>query len=140
MRTPPTRPRHSAAFHCKRCRHGRRPTIRPAAIDPLTGPRVVTLGQIPVVVARSATALRARPQTVRDQRVARHLQSQAGQRRLAGQVPRPGPLPAVSVGGRGREDSVPEVSGPGGGLGAAAVPEAINIAGRARRWDRPAGA
>ena len=36
---------------------------RPAAVDPLTAPRVVTLGQIPVVVARSATALRARPQT-----------------------------------------------------------------------------
>ena len=38
-------------------------TIRPAAVDPLTAPRVVTLGQIPAVVARSATALRARPQT-----------------------------------------------------------------------------
>ena len=36
---------------------------RPAAVDPLTAPRVVTLGQIPVVVVRSATALRARPQT-----------------------------------------------------------------------------
>ena len=38
-------------------------TVRPAAIDLLTAPRVVTLGQIPVVVVRSATALRARPQT-----------------------------------------------------------------------------
>ena len=38
-------------------------TIRPAAVDPLTAPRVVTLGQIPAVVVRSATALRARPQT-----------------------------------------------------------------------------
>ena len=38
-------------------------TIRPADDDPLTAPRVVTLGQIPAVVVRSATALRARPQT-----------------------------------------------------------------------------
>ena len=38
-------------------------TIRPAAVDSLTAPRVVTLGQIPAVVVRSATALRARPQT-----------------------------------------------------------------------------
>ena len=36
-------------------------TIRPAAVDPLTAPRVATFGQIPVVVVRSATALRARP-------------------------------------------------------------------------------
>ena len=34
MRTPSTRPRHSAAFHCKRCRHGRRPTIRPSRHRP----------------------------------------------------------------------------------------------------------
>ena len=38
-------------------------TIRPAAVDPLTAPRVATFGQIPAVVVRSATALRARPQT-----------------------------------------------------------------------------
>ena len=33
-------------------------TIRPAAVDPLTAPRVATFGQIPAVVVRSATALR----------------------------------------------------------------------------------
>ena len=38
-------------------------TIRSAAVDPLTAPRVATFGQIPAVVVRSATALRARPQT-----------------------------------------------------------------------------
>ena len=37
-------------------------TSRPAAVDPLTAPRVATFGQIPAVVVRSATAP-ARPQT-----------------------------------------------------------------------------
>ena len=42
--------------------HARSTRFASPGID-LTAPRVVTLGQIPAVVARSATALRARPQT-----------------------------------------------------------------------------
>ena len=61
---------------------------------------------------------RAGPAWVRDVLPVLGL-SQAGFRGLAGEVSHPGPLPAVSRSGREREDSVPAVSGPGGGLGAA---------------------
>ena len=61
-----------------------------------------------------------------------------GFRRLAGAVSRDGPLPALPVHGRGREDTVPAMSGPGGSGGAAAVPSISESAGRARRWGRAA--
>ena len=45
-----------------------------------------------------------------------HKQASTG---LAREVPDPGAVSALPVCGRGREDSVPEVSGPGGSGGAA---------------------